>query len=74
MRSHNCLVEKSKAGVIQSTKLSSSYSKKSIGFVHAHINMVPKGQLSVKDNTQVYFFGVTTNLCTARHRASVFRQ
>ena len=70
MRSFNCLVKKSKAGVIQSTKLS-DYSKESIGFVYAHINMVPKGQLSVKDNTQVYFFGTTKNWCIASLRALV---
>ena len=35
-------------------------------------NMVPKGQLSVKDNTQVYFFGATKNWCTAGLRALVF--
>ena len=73
VRSHNCLVEKSKAGVIQSSKWSSDYSKESIGFVHAHINMVPKGQLSVKDNTQVYIFGATKNWGTASLRALVFR-
>ena len=73
MRSHNCLVKKSKAVVIQSTKLSSDYSKESIGFVYAHINIVPKGQLSVKDNTQVYFFGATKNWCTVGLRALVFR-
>ena len=73
MRSPNCLVKKSKAGVIQSTKRSSDYSKDSIGFVYAHINMVPKGQLSVKDNIQVYFFGATKNWCTAVLRALVFR-
>ena len=65
MRSHNCLVKKSKAGVIQFTKGSSDYSKESIGFVYAHRNMVPKRQLSVKDNTQVNFFGSMKNLCTA---------
>ena len=73
MRSHNCLVKKSKAVVIQITKCSSDYFKESIGFVYAHINMVPKGQLSVKDNTQVYFFGATKNWCTASLRALVFR-
>ena len=57
MRLNNFLVKKSKAGVIQRTKWSSDYSKESIGFVYAHINIVPKGQLSVKDNTQIYFFG-----------------
>ena len=39
------------------------------GFVYAHINMVPKGQHSVKDNTQVYFFGATKNCCSASLRA-----
>ena len=34
--------------------------------------MVPKGQLSVKDNIQVYFFGATKNWCTASLRALVF--
>ena len=48
VRSHNCLVKNSKAGVIQSTKLSSDYSKESIGFVYAHINMVPKDSLVSK--------------------------
>ena len=51
------------AGVIQSTKLSSDYSKKSIVFVYAHRNMVHKRQLSVNDNTQVYFFSETKNWC-----------
>ena len=73
MRSPNFLVEKSKAGVIQSTRWSSDYSKESIGFVYAHINMVPNGQSSVKDNTQVYFFGATKNWCAASLRALVFR-
>ena len=44
--------------------LSSDYSRESIGFVYVHINMVPKGQISVKNNTQVYFFGATKNWCT----------
>ena len=65
MRSHNCLVKQSKAGVIHSTKRTSDYPKESIGLVYAHINMVPKGQLNVKDNTQVYFFGAMKNWCTA---------
>ena len=72
VRSHNCLVKKSKAGVIQSTKSSSDYSKESIGFVYVHINMVPKGQLSIKDNTQVYFFSATKNWPTASLRALFF--
>ena len=71
MRSHNCLVKKSKAGVIQSAKCSSDYSKESIGFVYAHINMVNNGQLSVKDNTQGYFFSAMKNWCTASLRALV---
>ena len=89
MRSHNYLVKKSiachrlfginlkerkKAGVIQSTKLSSNYSKESIDFVYAHINMVTKGlRLSVKDNTHVYFFGASKNWCTASLFALAFR-
>ena len=47
--------------------------KESIGFVYAHINMVPNGQLSVKDKAQVYFFGATINWCTASLGALVFR-
>ena len=43
VRSYNCLGNKSKVGVIRGTKCSSDYSKESIGFVYAHINMVPKG-------------------------------
>ena len=73
VRSHKYLVKKSKPGVIQGTKLFSDYSKESIGLDYSHINMVPKGQLSVNDNTQVYFFSVTKNCCTASLRALVFR-
>ena len=51
MRSHNFFVKKSKAGVILNTKLSSDYSKASIGFVYAHINIVPRRQLCVKDTS-----------------------
>ena len=72
VRSHNCFVKISKVSVILSTKLSSDYSKESIGFVYAHQNMVTKRQLSVTDNTQVYFFGATKNWCTASLRALFF--
>ena len=48
------------------------YSKETIGFVYAHIHADPIGQLSVKDNTQVYFFGAAKNWCTASPRALFF--
>ena len=63
-------MKKTEAGVIQSTRLSSNYSKESIGSVYAHRNMVHKRQVSVKNNNQVYFLRAAKNWCTTSLRAS----